>query len=72
MNQPDTFTEAGARRLAFKIFTHWHQLGYLVRVDVEPTRLRMTDQAGNSGYCGVDCWVVRSDLVNGFPVQRAG
>jgi hypothetical protein len=53
----DSFSHEGAQRLACRVADYWHRRGRVVQT--WPERVVV------SGLCAV--WVVRSDLVNGFP-----
>jgi hypothetical protein len=53
----DSFTYEGAHRLACRVADYWHRQGRVVQVWPEHVTI--------SGLYSV--WVVRSDLVNGFP-----
>jgi hypothetical protein len=55
----DNLGRAGATRLSYQIRDYWECQGYQVEVRVEPAHVL--------GDC---IWVVRSDLVNGWPKGR--
>jgi hypothetical protein len=55
----DNLTRAGATRLSYNIADYWRCQGYQVDVRVEVVY-----------QFGEGIWVVRSDLVNGWPKGR--
>jgi hypothetical protein len=56
----DNLGKAGATRLSYQIKDYWECQGYEVSVRVEIAHV-----------FGEGIWVVRSDLVNGWPKGRA-
>jgi hypothetical protein len=55
----DNLGRAGATRLSYQIADYWRCQGYQVDVRVEQEHV-----------FGEGVWVVRSDLVNGWPKER--
>ena len=55
----DGFTQDGAKRLADMIASHWATRGFSVDVILEPLQFHPSLRSGG--------WVVRSDMVNGWP-----
>jgi hypothetical protein len=55
----DNLTRAGATRLSYQIRDYWECQGYTVQIRVEPATV-----------FGEAVWMVRSDLVNGWPKGR--
>ncbi len=63
-NPPEHSDEAGARALAQRIREHWAKRGYVVKTKLVPW-LGLVNSQHNSQF-----WCVRSDMVNGMPVQK--
>ncbi len=62
----DTFTESGAKKLIAKITAYWAKQG--LKVHCEATQSRM--KSNKSGWLE-PLWIVRSDMINGLPRQKA-
>ena len=62
----DTLTPDGAQHLKDSIEHYWHTRGYAVHVRAVPLDIWRDKRAQ---FCGPN-YVIRSDMVNGFPVAR--
>ena len=62
----DTFTRDGAEHLQRKIEAYWLNQGFMVETRKVPLDIRRRHVGQFTG----DVYVVRSDLINGFPRGR--
>ena len=62
----DTFTRDGAEHLQRQIEAYWLNQGFMVATQKVPLDI----WRGKRAQFGGDLYVVRSDLVNGFPQGR--
>lgn len=63
MTKSDTFTKAGAHRLARQIQEYWGRRGHVVNCTV----IDLGSQKPADGRAMARCYVVRSDMTNGLP-----